>query len=35
MKGGVTFGNHQAIGKAARDHVTSTVASFMASKGLA
>jgi CDP-4-dehydro-6-deoxyglucose reductase, E1 len=35
MKGGVTFGNHQAVDKAARDHVNATVASFMASKGLA
>lgn len=35
MKGGMTFGNHQAVDEAARDYVTGQVAAFMARKGLA
>ncbi|MHB1218738.1 MAG: DegT/DnrJ/EryC1/StrS family aminotransferase [Alphaproteobacteria bacterium] len=35
MTGGVTFGNHQTVDKAARDYVTGKVAEFMKSKGLA
>lgn len=34
MVGGVTFGNHQTVDKAARDYVSGKVAEFMASKGL-
>jgi CDP-6-deoxy-D-xylo-4-hexulose-3-dehydrase len=34
MKGGVTFGNHQAVDAAARDYVTGKVAEFMRGKGL-
>ncbi len=35
MRGGVTFGNHQAVDAAARDYVTDQVRAFMNHKGLA
>jgi CDP-6-deoxy-D-xylo-4-hexulose-3-dehydrase len=35
MRGGVTFGNHQAIDATARDYVTGQVHAFMQHKGLA
>jgi hypothetical protein len=35
MRGGVTFGNHQAVDAAARDYVTDHMHAFMKRKGLA
>jgi CDP-4-dehydro-6-deoxyglucose reductase, E1 len=35
MRGGMTFGNHQAVDAAARDYVTTNVQAFMTRKGLA
>jgi CDP-6-deoxy-D-xylo-4-hexulose-3-dehydrase len=35
MRGGVTFGNHQAVDAAARDYVSDRIHMFMKHKGLA